>query len=498
MRNGNQPLKMACGLFAGALAAQADYTRPEAPFAPAAGHAGTTAVGHSDERIAAWATDYANYEPGSDVDESWQQPEEALGEATAGVNDVVVLGRGGSITLTFDRPIINGDGFDFAVFENAFSDTFLELAYVEVSSDGVHFARFPSYSLTAEPVGAFGTLDPTLIHGLAGKYRAGYGTPFDLQDLVDAHTLAVEREIWRGPEQSEFSQEYRDALVAAFAHLDPERITHIRVVDVVGDGSRPDSEGFAVYDQYPTVITAGFDLDGVAALNVRTAAGEPQPQHLYAGPIRNVVAGEGPVELDIRASSGLPVSMEILDGPSGLRVDADKRELVPGMATGPAELRLYQEGNDTFAPADDLILPLRIVSAEEEAAPQSFGEYADENPELSGEPAADSDGDGVLDLMEFIGGGDPLLADAARILSLEAGDPTAARAAMLLQLAFNPAAKGRAMLESSTDGASWSLFAPRLVRVETMAAGGHERHRYVYEVEPPASGGRFLRLLAQP
>ena len=65
---------------------------------------------------------------------------------------MVSLGKGGSITLSFDPPVSNGDGWDFAVFENGFEDTFLELAYVEVSSDGVVFVRFDNASLTPDPV----------------------------------------------------------------------------------------------------------------------------------------------------------------------------------------------------------------------------------------------------------------------------------------------------------------------------------------------------------
>ncbi|MFN6048554.1 MAG: T9SS C-terminal target domain-containing protein, partial [Bacteroidota bacterium] len=55
-------------------------------------------------------------------------------EGPAASNGVVSLGDGGIATLTFDPPITNGDGFDFAVFENTFLDTFLELAFVEVST----------------------------------------------------------------------------------------------------------------------------------------------------------------------------------------------------------------------------------------------------------------------------------------------------------------------------------------------------------------------------
>ena len=61
------------------------------------------------------------------------------GTKKAGINPVVSLGDGGSAILTFTSPITNGAGFDFAVFENSFSDVFLELAFVEVSSDGINY-----------------------------------------------------------------------------------------------------------------------------------------------------------------------------------------------------------------------------------------------------------------------------------------------------------------------------------------------------------------------
>ena len=61
----------------------------------------------------------------------------------------------GEITATFNEaPIVNGPGPDFATFENGFSQgwtspfIFAELAYVEVSSNGTDFIRFPTHSLT--------------------------------------------------------------------------------------------------------------------------------------------------------------------------------------------------------------------------------------------------------------------------------------------------------------------------------------------------------------
>jgi hypothetical protein len=38
-------------------------------------------------------------------------------------------------------------------------------------------------------------------------------------------------------------------------------------VDIVGDGTALDSFGSPIFDPYPTVGSAGFDLDGVAVMN---------------------------------------------------------------------------------------------------------------------------------------------------------------------------------------------------------------------------------------
>ena len=227
------------------------------PYAPAAGQAGSTAVSKDSPELAAWASGYLDYVVGTNVDSTWRTPEKALGPAAGDSYDIVCLGNGGRITLTFDQPIANGHGWDVAVFENSFSDTFLELAYVEVSSDGVTFVRFDSDSLTATPVGSFGSIDPTNIDGLASKYRQGFGTPFDLSDL------ASRPEVLSGP-------------------VDLSAITHIRLVDIIGDGSYADTGGKVIYDPYPTVASGGFDLDAVGVRYLYSANSPPaQPVPVY-------------------------------------------------------------------------------------------------------------------------------------------------------------------------------------------------------------------------
>ena len=202
---------------------------------------GSTAVPRDDPAIGGWATGVAAVRFGADVDVSWQTPDEALGPAEGTSTDIVCLGRGGTITLTFEAPISDRDGADLAVFENSFLDTFLELAFVEVSSDGEHFVRFDSVSLGEAPVAAFGTVDPATFGGLAGTYRQGFGTPFDLESLANRPDVLEGR-------------------------LDLDAVTHVRIVDIPGDGSVLDSFGGPIYDPYPTTESAGFDLDAVAVL----------------------------------------------------------------------------------------------------------------------------------------------------------------------------------------------------------------------------------------
>lgn len=218
------------------------------PYAPAAGQPGSTAIYKDDAAFVSWAAGWTNYVPGTDVNTGWQTPEKALGQAAGTSYDIVCLGRGGEITLTFANGIGNGDGYDFAVFENSFSDTFLELAYVEVSSNGTDFFRFDNDSLTADPVGGFGSVDPTNIDGLAGKYRQGYGTQFDLADLEGTSPL-----------------------------LDINDIGWVRIVDIVGDGTYLDTSGDVIYDPFPTMGSAGFDLDAIGVLHEAAQSQVPIP-----------------------------------------------------------------------------------------------------------------------------------------------------------------------------------------------------------------------------
>ncbi len=230
--------------------------------------------------FSSWATGFTNYQPAPGVLEQWQTPEKTLGEVTGAFDDIASLGEltaeqiaagvsPGEITLTFANSIRNGTGADFAVFENGFGfasdgSLFGELAYVEVSTDGNNFARFPSISLTPEPVEPFGRLDATNIYNLAGKHvnngivvsdeefiQSSWGTPFDLENLVNNPSVVA-------------------------GEIDLNQINFVRIVDIPGNGSFFDSEGRPIYDPWQTPIpgSGGFDLEAIGAINANTV---PEP-----------------------------------------------------------------------------------------------------------------------------------------------------------------------------------------------------------------------------
>jgi hypothetical protein len=223
-------------------------------FPPAAGQPGTTAISKDSSIFISWATTCEVVRGAMDI----SQPDlgntwfgdaiDATGKAEGNSVDVVSLGDGGIATLFFETPVANGEGWDFAVFENALNDSFLELAFVEVSSDGVSFFRFPSVSNTStdEQVATFGAIDPVKIDNFAGKYRQGFGTPFDLSQLEGV------------------------------TGLDLQHISYVRIIDVVGsildEFANYDSEGHKVNDPWPTPFeTGGFDLDGVGVIHTSNA-----------------------------------------------------------------------------------------------------------------------------------------------------------------------------------------------------------------------------------
>ncbi len=200
-------------------------------------------------------------------------PTNALGGPTGagltnGSLDVCSLGVGGSLTLGFDVLIANGPGADFAMFENAFTfggESFSEVAFVEVSSNGVDFARFstryagPSAGLPGftAPFGTYSGLTgfmPILANVLTNSIdpfdpTVGGGEGFDLSALST------------------------DPLVVG-GLVNLNAIQHVRIVDVP-HATASDSFGNVIFDNSGATGTA--DVDAVAVINHLALVTATQP-----------------------------------------------------------------------------------------------------------------------------------------------------------------------------------------------------------------------------
>ncbi len=250
-------------------------------FAPAAGFEGSTAIYKDSSVFVDWAKE-------AEVFQSYQYiafpeigyvdygvEENALGIA-GGNPGVVSLGDGGIAVLRFNSPVVNGEGYDFAIFENGFfeNDTselaFLELAFVDISTDGEEFVKFPAISELQidTQIGSFENMNARYIHNFAGKYTMFYGTPFELEDIAEL-------------------------VVGTSVNLN--EINYIKIIDVIGsiddEFASYDSEGNKINDPYPTAFpSGGFDLDAVGVINNVQNAKFDGELLIYPNPVKDFLS----------------------------------------------------------------------------------------------------------------------------------------------------------------------------------------------------------------
>ena len=251
-------------------------------FPPQVGISGTTAIYKDDTRLIDWANAVSITRGYLDIATSdngfvdYGTENNAVGQPN---NNVVSLGDGGTAILTFNYPISNGQGADFAIFENGFLQedgsemAFLEFAFVEVSTDGVEYVRFPAISETPSDtqIDSFGFINARNVHNLAGKYIANYGTPFDLSDL-------------------------NNLIQGTTVNLN--NINYIKLIDVVGTVNPAfatyDSQNNIVNDPYPTAFSSGgFDLDAIGVIH-NSSTTNINDEYLaeifvYPNPVKDIV-----------------------------------------------------------------------------------------------------------------------------------------------------------------------------------------------------------------
>ncbi len=215
-------------------------------------------------------------------------PGNALG-APLGGSHVHSLGIAGDLTLGFAAPITDGPGADLIVSENPFRlagswwQSFAEMMFVEVSSDGVQFVRFPSRYF-GPPVwpGAFGTVPVGSYSGLAGANPVLATSPTaDPQDVVEAGGDAFDLA------DLVLLPEVQNGLV------DLQAIVQVRLVDVQS-GVSLDSLGTPIFDP----STGSADVDAVTVIHQQglVAVGTPR--------LDLVVAVDGTMTLRIADPDG--------------------------------------------------------------------------------------------------------------------------------------------------------------------------------------------------
>jgi hypothetical protein len=219
----------------------------------------------------------------------WHDPTKATGQSMSDTDGVYTVSLGdlyqdeidagvspGQITLSFTETIRDQNGYDFVVFENGFyymgDEYYCEFGYVEVSSNGTDFVRFPSVDLTdpLDPNQYNCFLDITQVYNLAGKHPNNYGqftgTPFDLSEITNEPNVVA-------------------------GLVDLNNISYVRIVDIPGSGNYFDNArklidpctwpnwdyydvNHPIYDAWLTYGSGGFDLEGIGVLQPQEYGGD--------------------------------------------------------------------------------------------------------------------------------------------------------------------------------------------------------------------------------
>jgi hypothetical protein len=242
-----------------------------------------------------YAVSVLAYAPGAGGELS---PADAIGPPTggglhAGSLDTASIGVGGSITLEFAVNCANGPGTDLLVCENPFlvgggPTAFAEVCFVEVSSDGQIFARFPTRY--TGPVGPFlptaGAL-PAWYSGLAGARPVLANPPLGPDPLDVVHA---------GGDAFDFS-ELLDHPAVLSGDVSVDAIQWVRLVDIE-TGTVLDDQGVAIWD-CGIDSTSATDIDAIVAVNNDVNLGNGRPE------VELSLDGAGFLTLHVRDPDGI-------------------------------------------------------------------------------------------------------------------------------------------------------------------------------------------------
>jgi hypothetical protein len=193
-------------------------------------------------------------------------PDSAVGEPSGlglwqGSVDVYTVGVGGSITLELDSSAVNAAGTDLIVCENPFlvlgtQDSFVEAMFVEVSTNGVDFARFPT-----RYTGNVGPFPPTI--GLPTPWYSGFAgvMPFHANPELGYSPIDV---VTGGGDAFDLADLLDHPLVLSEL-LDLDEVNYVRLIDIES-GVELDSFGTPIWDAGLDTL-ASADVDAVVSVN---------------------------------------------------------------------------------------------------------------------------------------------------------------------------------------------------------------------------------------
>jgi len=178
------------------------------------------------------------------------------GGSSSGSADIHSLGVDGHLTLGFSVTIVDGPGADFLVAENPFhtgpGQVYAELMYVEVSSNGNDFARFPARFFGGDG-SPFAINTVGFVSGLAGQtpvFTNPASPQLDPQDVVEAGGDAFDL------------HDLRSHPLVISGAVDLHHIAQVRLVDVVS-GQSLDARGRVILDP----SSGSADVDAVTVIH---------------------------------------------------------------------------------------------------------------------------------------------------------------------------------------------------------------------------------------
>ncbi len=169
--------------------------------------------------------------------------------------ELLSLGHGGEIILEMnDNFIVDGDGVDFTVFENAFffnGVPFVEAAYVAVSMDGQNWVEFPWDTTTFE---GFAGVTPTEDNQNPTDPEVSGGDSFDLADVGLPYARFVKlTDIGDLKQEGSFNGDFDlDAVVAVNSSADQP--TSVR------ESSKLQPEEFTLAQNYPNPFNPSTNI----------------------------------------------------------------------------------------------------------------------------------------------------------------------------------------------------------------------------------------------